>query len=206
MACLDARAAVVIDACDRLRMRVPDDLAVIGADNNSVTCELCHVPLSSVSRCGYEVGREAAKLLDSLMAGKKRPRHDILIPPDGVVERRSTDLMAVEDPYVATAVQYVREHAHESFGVKQLLSVVPISRRWLTKRFQDTVGMTPHEFIARTRVQKAALLLTDRHRHLPLHQIAQECGFTDTRRFRIVFERAMNVTPQEYRHGDWRYR
>ncbi len=200
MADFDVRAGMVIEACGRLGLRVPDDVAVIGVDNHEINCEFCQVPLSSVSRSGQEVGYRAAALLDQLMEGKRPPDGDILIPPDGVVQRRSTDVVAVEDPHVVAAVQFIREHVGEPFGVEALLPLVPVSRRWLEHRFKQCLGLTPHEYICRTRVQRAKQLLTD-PKELPLGQIAQACGFSETRHFRAIFERLTGATPAAYRRS-----
>ena len=200
MAAFDVRATMVVDACARLGLRVPDDVAVVGVDNNDVTCELCQTPLSSVSRNPYLVGWEAAALLDRLMAGEPRPEQDVLVAPDAVVQRRSTDVLAIEDAKVAAAAQFVRRHVNEPFGIERLLPLVGVSRRWLTHRFKQCLGTTPYEFICQTRVQRAKELLTGAET-LPLGRIAEACGFTDTRRFRLVFERLTGITPAEYRRS-----
>jgi LacI family transcriptional regulator len=201
LAASDAHGAILIEACDQIGLCVPHDVAVIGVDNHELTCELCHVPLSSVSRSARLVGFEAARLLDQWMAGGRRPRADVLIPPDGVVRRRSTDVQAVDDPHVAVTVRYIREHVDEVFGVERLLPLVPLSRRWLEHRFRDCLGVTPHEFISRVRVERAKQLLGG-SRKLSMHQVAQACGFADSRRFRIVFQRIAGTTPTDYRRNN----
>lgn len=198
LAASDARGAMLVDACERIGLRVPDDVAVIGVDNHEATCELCHVPLSSISRNDRKIGYEAASLLERLMAGWTSPGKEILVAPDGVVRRRSTEVLAVEDPHVAVVVRFVREHVHEVFGVERLVPLVPLSRRWLEHRFRSCLAMTPHEFICRTRVERAKQLLAGPQK-VPLGQVSRACGFAETRRFRLVFHRITGTTPAEFR-------
>lgn len=198
MAADDHRAAMAVEAGLRVRLNVPGDVAVVGVYNNEVTCEFCQVPLSSVSVPGRKVGYEAAALLDRLMAGKRPPKHDVLIAPDGVVQRRSTDVVTAEDPHVATVVHFIREHIGEEFGVEALERLVPVSRRWLERRFRHCFDCTPHEYICRTRVERAKQLLAGSDK-LSMRQIAQTCGFSEPRRLRLVFQRITGTTPAEYR-------
>jgi len=200
MASIDLRAAMIVDSCARLGLRVPVDVAVIGVDNNEVICELCRVPLSSVSRSDLEVGYEAASLLYQMIVRKSRPRNELLIPPDGIVQRRSTDIVAVGDPDLAAAVLYVREHVAEPFGLERLVRVVGRSRRWLTLHFRRCLSCTPYEYICRVRVEQAKRLLAAEER-LPFYEIARRCGFVETRNLRQVFERLTGMTPVRYRRS-----
>ncbi len=200
MAVHDYRARVVVDECDRLGLRVPDDVVLIGADNNQIVCEFCQPPLTSISRNDYQIGYQAAALLDRLMAGEQPPEQDILIPPGEVVARRSTDLVAFDDPHVTTAVRYVRRHVAEPFGVEALLKLVPVSRRQLEKRFKQFLGRTPHEYICHVRVGRAKQLLAGPEK-MKIKDVAVACGFPDTQRFRIVFRRLVGTTPIDYRRS-----
>ena len=198
LASYDARAAMIVEACAALGLRVPDDVAVIGVDNHEVVCELCSVSLSSIDRNGREIGRRAAALLDRLMRGGPPPASEVLLPARGVVKRQSTEIVAVHDPHVAQVVEYIRGHISEPFGMERLLPLVPMSRRWLEHQFRECLGMTPHQFLCRTRVEHAKDLLTQRQRR-PLQEISAACGFTEPRRFRLVFRRLIGLTPAEYR-------
>ena len=198
MASIDLRAAMIIDSCARLGLRVPGDVAVVGVDNNEVICELCQVPLSSVSRSDHEVGYRAASLLHRLILRQQPEQREILVPPDRVVQRRSTDMIAIDDPRIATAVQYIREHTHEAFGIERLVQVTGKSRRWLTQQFRDVLSCTPYEYICMVRVEQAKKLLAGSEK-LPLFDIADRCGFSETRNLRHVFERITGTTPTRYR-------
>ena len=174
-------------------------VAVVGVNNETVICDVCTVPISSVSRNDWKVGYQAAALLDRLMRGRRTSaKKEILIPPDRVVLRRSSDVMAIDDPMVETVVKYVWEHLAEDFSIDQLVHLVPLSRRWLQHRFDKCLGMTLHEFICRTRVERAKQLLVDGQK-MRLGQIARACGFSETRRLRKVFERLEGTTLAQFR-------
>jgi LacI family transcriptional regulator len=198
MASIDLRATMLIDSCDRLKLRVPADVAVIGVDNNEVICELCRVPLSSVSRSDLEVGYQAAALLGRLMMHKPRPTSEILIAPDRIVQRRSTEIVAVGNPVIGAAARYVREHVAEPFGIERLVRAVNRSRRWLTQHFRSCLSCTPYQYICIVRVEQAKKLLAAGEK-LPLFEIARRCGFSETRNLRHVFQRLTGTTPAAYR-------
>jgi LacI family transcriptional regulator len=196
----DYRATMVIDACLQIGLRVPDDVAVIGIGNDVTTCEFAEVPLSSVSRSSQEVGRQAAALIDRLMAGHPPPKEDILVAPEGVVRRRSTDVLAVDDPEVAAAMRFVREHIQEPSLSEALLGAVSISRRTLGLRFKKYLGRTPQEYIWQARVEQSKKLLVGGEKRKLLH-VAKACGFSGERHFRTVFRRITGMTPNQYRRS-----
>jgi LacI family transcriptional regulator len=198
MASNDLRAGIVLDACRRLHLHVPDDVAVIGVDNDPVFAEFDDPPLTSISRNDYEVGRQAAALLERLIRKEKPANRLIFIPPEKVVPRRSTDTMAVEDEVVAGVVRYINEHLHESFGVQELLSEHSLSRRSLEYHFQSALRCSPYEYISQARVARAKLLLQSQP-GMKLAAISSACGFSTSRRFRLVFRRLVGMTPARYR-------
>ena len=198
MASTDLRAGMVLDACQRLGLRVPEDIAVIGVDNDPVACEFCHPPLSSVSRNDREVGYQAARFLDGLIHGKVSKAESLLIPPDSVVQRKSSEVMAVEDPEVAAVVEAIRSRLHQPFGVEGILGNVSISRRRLEQRFRESLGRTPAVFLNEQRVERAKKLLAGKDR-IALTTIAAACGFTELRRFRQVFQRVTGQSPADFR-------
>jgi LacI family transcriptional regulator len=194
----DYAGTVVIETCIRLGLRVPEDVAVIGVGDDIVTCDFSVVPLTSVARNSRAVGYEAAALLDRLMAGEPAPEGDILVPPEGIVRRRSTDVISVEDPQVAAAVKYIHEHLTEPLTLRALERQLEISRRSLELRFGKSLGCTPSDYIVRHRVERAKKLLSGCDK-LKLHNIAKSCGFTSQRHFREVFQRVVGATPAAYR-------
>lgn len=198
LACTDQRAAMLLDACARRRLRVPEDVAVMGVDDDPVIGAFTRPTLTSVARNDLLVGRSAAELLDRLMAGAPAPAAPLLVPPDGVVERRSTAITAIDHPQLATAVADVEAHLDEPFGVERILAHVPLARRRVEALFQTHLGCTPYQFIARARVQRAQQLLA-RPGRSNLTTIARACGFNDLRHFRLLFTRVAGVSPRAWR-------
>jgi LacI family transcriptional regulator len=187
MACYDIRGQQVLDACRGAGLAVPDEVAVIGVDNDALLCELASPPLSSVIPNAHRAGYEAAALLDELMAGKRVPTAAHLIAPLGIAERQSTEVLAVDDRDVARAVQFIREHACEGINVSDVLRAVPLSRRVLEQRFQRLLGCTPREEILHVRLARVKQLLGETD--LPLYRVAERTGFEHVEYLSVVFKR-----------------
>lgn len=200
MASRDLRAQMLSEACTMIGLRVPEDVAIIGVDNDPIACEFCIPQLTSVSRNDREVGWQAANLLSQLLEGKRSLKHPILIPPDRVVARRSTDTLVIEDLEVAGIVQQIRDHLDEVFGVERILRLSPLSRRQLEQRFRKSVGSSPYAFLNELRVERAKVLLAQSPKRA-LSTVAAECGFSELRRFRMVFRRITKLSPAEYRRN-----
>jgi len=204
----DHLARVVVNECQRLGLDVPHEVAVIGSDNDTIVCEYYEPTLSSISRNARRVGYEAAALLDALMEGKAPPAHDILIPPDGVVSRESTDIVNVSDAKVAAAVRFMSDHLSEAGDVNQTADHVAISRRQLELRFRRHMKCTPHEYLTRLRVESAKRLL-ERREPVKLNMIAKACGFAGIQHLRQAFRRLTGMPPLEYhrqhqlRRSEW---
>lgn len=197
MACYDLRGVQILDACRRLGVPVPDEVAVVAVDNDELLCELAHPPLSSVIPNTRRTGYEAAALLDKLMRGGKARGETHLIPPLGVATRQSTDVLAIEDAHVSRAVRYIREHACDGINVRDVLRAVPQSRRLLEGRFRKLLGRTPHEEILRVQLQRVKQLLTETD--LPLETIAERTGFAHPEYLSVVFRREVGLPPSRYR-------
>lgn len=197
MACSDQRARMLADACVAAGIRVPDDVAVIGMDDDEDTCTFEDPQISSVAPDSWQIGVEAAKMLERLMDGETK-RTELHIPPRGITARNSTDVFAVHDRAVADAVKYIRERLDEPFGVEALVKHIDVSRRQLERRFVAALNCSPYEFICRQRVQQAKRLLVDPAKP-KLIQVSRRCGFRDSRRFGLVFRRVTGTTPAAYR-------
>lgn len=197
MACYDIRGQELLDICRDADIAVPEEIAVIGVDNDRLLCDLCDPPLSSVIPDTHRTGFIAASLLDKQMAGEPVEAKPVLIPPVGVQTRQSTDVMAIDDPHIATAVRFIRQHACSGIQVRDLLRVVPLSRRVLDSRFKERIGRTPHEEIMRIRMERAKMLLLETK--LPLSAVAKRTGFNYIEYFSEAFKRHMGTTPGKYR-------
>ncbi|QDT05428.1 Xylose operon regulatory protein [Rubripirellula lacrimiformis] len=200
LACYDIKAQEILDVCREQGIRVPEDVALVGVDNDEVLCEICTPPLSSVVPAANRTGYMAAKCLDSLMNGEKRTKLCNLIEPLGVVSRQSTDVLAIDDPDVAIAMRFIRDHYSEGVNVRDVLKVVSISRRSLESRFQNTVGRTLHQEITRRRIARVCQLLNESD--LTIAQIAERSGYQNEEYLSVAFRRAMGMPPGRYRRGE----
>ncbi|HLP02922.1 MAG TPA: DNA-binding transcriptional regulator [Opitutaceae bacterium] len=194
MACNDMRALQVLAAANTLMLSIPDELAVLGANNDVVRCELAQPSLSSVATNPTQAGRKAAELLAQLMAGSRDGAPaDIRIEPAGVVSRRSTDVLAVTDKVVAAAIAYIRAHACEGINVDQVLQHVAMSRAQIEKKFRQHLGRSPQAEIRRVQIQRIKQLLIETD--LPLKRIAEMTGFDYMEYMSAVFKRTTGLTP-----------
>jgi LacI family transcriptional regulator len=186
----------LVQAVREIGLHVPDDVAVLGVDNEELLCEIAHPPLSSIRIGAEQIGHASVALLEKMLRGKSVGAEISRIPPMEVVTRQSTDVLAVDDPEVAAALRHIRQHALEGLSVKQMLDVVPINRRTLERRFISVLGHTPLEEIRRVRLERAKTLLqTD----LPIYDIAVRSGFATPEYLATSFLQAMKMTPTAYR-------
>lgn len=193
----DAIALAAIEAAHECGIRVPDDMAVLGADNSQVLCMLANPRLSSVVLPLEEIGRQACGMLAEAMEGQSLHGRTVLLPPVRVAQRGSTDVVAVADEKVAMAMRYIRHHAHQPLSVGDLLSHVGISRRVLEQRFRRHLDCTPMQAIHRAQIHLAARLLVETD--LPMSQIAQRAGFTHAMHLSTLFRAKTGTTPSAYR-------
>ena len=199
MAGNDARARHVLEACRRLELRVPEDVAVIGVDNDELICNLAHPPLTSIVQGTEEIGYQAAVLLDKLISGRKRKRTHLLVDPVGVITRESTDLVATEDSVASIALAFIRQYACEGIQVVDVARAAEVSRSTLDARFRRVVGRTVHEEIQRNQLNAAQQLLTTTN--LSVEEVAQRAGFSSAQYMNAVFQRMIGQTPGRYRVG-----
>lgn len=197
MACNDLRGQHVLDACRRIDLAVPEEVAVIGVDDEEEICELCDPPLSSIIPNAELVGYKAAELLDRLMSGKVPDILQRVIPPLGIATRQSTDVLALDDPDVASAVRYIREHACRGAVVEDILEHVPVSRSILERRFRKALDCSPQALIRRTQLKRIKQLLVDTD--LPLAKISELAGFKHHEHMCTVFKRETGDSPGAYR-------
>jgi len=197
MACNDDRGREVLEACRAARIRVPEELAVIGVDNDELRCELADPPLSSVVLNAEGVGYRAAALLDRMMRRRGRKPRRLVAEPLYVVNRRSTDIVAIDDPEVAAALGFIHDHAAEPIQVDDVVRHLDISRRNLEIRFQDSVGRTLHAELQRVRLERARRFLVETD--APIPTIAKSVGYSTPSYFIQVFRAEHDMTPAKYR-------
>jgi LacI family transcriptional regulator len=197
IACNDIRGQQVLNTCREMDLAVPEDVAVIGVDNDEVLCEMSDPPMSSVELDTHKAGYEAAALLHRLVRGGAVPMEPVLIAPKAVICRQSTDTLAIADRHVAAAVRFIRLHASDGLKIKDVLDHVPLSRRLLERRFRKLLGHSPHAEIARVRIEriKQLLLGTD----WPLESIARATGFAGADYMSVAFKKETHLSPGAFR-------
>jgi len=193
----DPWALEIEDICRQIGRTVPDDIAVLGVDNDPVICETAPVPISSVRNAATQTGFEAIKLLDRLMRGKPAPKKPILLPPHGIATRASTDVLATDDTDLARAVRYIRRHAAEAIGVADIARQTAIGRRTLERRFRETLGRSIYDEVLHARIELAKGLLVETD--LKLLTLARQCGFRSASHLCNTFRKATGSSPAAYR-------
>lgn len=197
----DLYAARLLDACRTIGIAVPEEIAVLGVDNDPVICSVTFPSLSSIELGSRRIGYEAAALLDHMMSGQQPTPGEVRMPPERVVCRQSTDVLAIEDPDVARAIRYIREHAANGLRIEQLAEATGICRRTLQQRFQRCLQRTPKHEILRVQMERAKLLLCETD--MPVETVCQRSGFVSFKYFARAFHRVTGMTPRGYRkaHG-----
>lgn len=199
MVCSDQRGLELLEACLSEGLSVPEEIAVVGVDNDTALCEISAPPLSSVRGGHFQVGYEAARLLDALLGGTAPPGEPILVRPNGLVERESSNQRAIADPQVAKGVRFIREHLGEGITNDSISRAAGLSRTLFQKRFREATGQSVREFILARRVERALLLI--RSSDLPLAEVAEICGFRHQEYLGQVVKSATGETPGAIRRA-----
>jgi LacI family transcriptional regulator len=198
MACNDLRALQAVTAAQNAELLVPEEVAVLGVNNDTIRCELADPALSSVAANAFQSGYRAAELLAQLIAGKTPEKLDQRIEPVGVVTRQSTDILAMSDKNVAAALSYIRAHACHGITVEHVLKQAFASRSQLEKKFRRYLGRSPQAEIRRVQVSKIRQLLFETD--FPLKKIAELAGFEHVEYMCVVFKRLTGDSPGSYRN------
>ncbi len=199
MVCNDDCGQLALTACRESGLQVPQDVSIVGIDNDEFVCGLSHPPLSSIALNLEVAGYEAARCLDALMAGKSLNEPVIWIKPTYVVIRPSSDLMAVKDATIIEAVKYVYDNIDKPIQVNDLQRELAIARRVLYSKFKQNLGCSVHQFIKKVRVDKIKVLL--RETDLTINQIAQKMGFPGADHFAKYFRSIQGENPAQYRQN-----
>jgi LacI family transcriptional regulator len=197
MACNDNRGRQILEAGHDANLEIPDELAVLGVDNDEMLCNLSNPPLSSVAMNLENAGYQAAEYLDALMENPKLPPRQIPVEARWVVSRRSTDVFAIEDPHVATALRFIRSQAYSSIDNDDVVGQTGISRRGLEIRFLKTLGRSIRQEIQRVRLERTKHLLAETN--LSAEKIAQLAGFNSLAYLSSVFRREEGITLTQFR-------
>jgi len=197
LAANDRRALQVLEACHTYDLGVPEEVAVVGVDNDELLCELSTPQLSSIEQDAKRIGYEAIALLDRMMRGQKIHQRHFLIAPIGVVARRSTDILAVEDRLVAKTMTFITTGTSTGVRVQDVVKCSEISRSGLEARFKSAMGCTIHSAIRKVQLQRARRMIADTN--LAMKEIASGAGFKSVQQMTTLFGKAFGQTPAKYR-------
>ena len=197
MTCNDSRALQILEACRKAGLRVPEDVAVVGVDNEEAICPFTDPPLTSVDQGAQQTGYEAAQLLDQWMGGEPVAPGKRLVSPVGIVARGSTEILAVDDDDVATALQFIREHACEGVGLDDVSRAIDCTKATLRRRFKAVLGRTVHDEIQRIRIEQAKRLLVSTDQ--TFREVARLSGFCSVQHMSTRIREVTGHTPREYR-------
>lgn len=197
IACNDIRGAQVLGVCREVGISVPDDLSVVGVDDDRLVCELTTPPMSSVATDAYRIGYMAAEMLAGMMLGVAPSGDKFFVDARSVVARHSSDLLAISDEDVASAIRFIRDHANEGVSVDDVAAAVSLSRSTLDRRFAQHAGTTVKAEITRVRIERLKQLLVDTD--YPLSAIANMVGFSHVEYMSTMFKQHTGDTPGQFR-------
>ena len=200
MAANDTRGRQLLEACRTYGLVVPDEVAVVGVDNDELLCRLSSPPLSSVEQGAQKLGYAAAELLDDMMQGRSLKKRHYLVDPASVVTRQSTDVLAIDDPKVAQAMAFIRDHAADGIKVPDVVSSVAISRSGLEARFTSALDCSIHAAIKHRKLECARRLVSE-DVDMPLKQIASETGFASVQHMTTLFVQEFGQAPGKQRRS-----
>ncbi len=200
-ACNDICAQQVLNACREHQIRVPEEVAVMGVDNDDVLCNLSDPPLTSIEPDARQLGYHAAAALHQMMRGRPVAGHRTDLPPVRVVERASTDIVAVADATLVEALRFIRDHFDSGIAVKDVLAHVKCSRTSLERRFRESLKCNVRDEIQRRRMNRACDLL--RETGLGLEEIVARAGYSTPSHFCRIFQKQFKESPTQYRSRVW---
>jgi LacI family transcriptional regulator len=196
-ACHDICAAYASEVCRQANLRVPDDVAVVGVDDDDLLCELARPPLSSIRLPSERIGFDASALLDRLCRGEKPPAGPVLLAPLGVTVRRSSDVQATADPDVRAALAFIRSRPHAPIAAADVAREATVCRRVLERRFRRETGRSLGDEIRRVRLERAKQLLVETH--LSVEEVAGLSGCHNVKQLWMLFRQQVGQTPRAYR-------
>ena len=197
LACNDDRGQHILEVCKRLSFKVPEDVAVLGVDNDPMICEIGDPPLTSIALNVEPAGYEAARLLDRMINHREIEGPEIHVTPTHVIQRQSTDLLAVNDPEVAAAIRFIRKNAKNKMLVNDVVKATRISRRALENRFRETIHRSIYDEIRQVRVELISKLLIETD--FPISHISSLFNFTDVEHISRYFKKEKGMGLREFR-------
>lgn len=197
MACDDTQGNKIMELCRVMGIKIPEEIAVLGVDNDEIICGLSDPPLSSVELNIVKGGYEAARLIERLLLDKDTISKDVVIQPITIINRLSTDIYATDDPLILKALKYIHQNLTNQINVEDIVRQVPLSRRLLEIRFKQVTGQSIHQYISNLRIERFSQLLLSSTE--PISELAAQVGLTDAKNLARQFKEWKGCTPIEYR-------
>jgi LacI family transcriptional regulator len=197
MACNDDRGQHILEVCKLIGLKVPEDVSVIGVDNDPMICEIGDPPLTSIALNVESAGYQSAQLLDELLSGTKMKGQQITVSPTHIVQRQSSDIFAVDDLEIANAIKFIRTNAKNKILVDDVVKITCLSRRTLEQRFRELFHRSVYDEIRGVRVELISKLLIDTD--LPISQITSLFAFTDAEHISRYFKKVKRISLNEFR-------
>lgn len=201
--CDDAHALVITETCKMAGIRIPEDVSLLGVDNDDLLCNISDPPISSIDLDVENGGYMTCRHLHEYLDGKRTAPFNVVINPTGIVQRKSSLLYNISDPYVEKIMKYIDEMYDTDLQVDELFGMVPLSRRSIEMRFKSETGTTVYQYIISSRVEHFAYLLATTDR--PVTDIAYEVGFKDSSNIARIFKKFKGCSPIEYRRKNCVY-
>jgi LacI family transcriptional regulator len=198
MACDDNQGQHITEACRYLGIRIPEEVAVLGVDNDEMICDLSDPPLSSIALDVEKGGYDTARLLDHMIRNGITESHDIIVKPTQVITRHSTDIYATNDDHIATSLKFIHQNIDKNLHVDEVVKQVPLSRRALEKRFLEITGYPVYKYIFNLRIEKFTQKLLDTD--MSVFEIALDMGLTDSKNIARQFRQVKGCSPSVYRN------
>lgn len=197
MAANDRFGVELTEVCQLASVLVLDQAAIVDVSNDSLYAGFSRPPLSSVVLPSEKIGYEAAALLDRLLAGQRPPRAPLLFPPSGVAARRSSDILAIDDPDVIAAVRFIREHAHAATRIADVAEHISVGRRTLERRFLRSLGRSLGDEIRCSHLDRACRLLAETN--TSIKALAEQAGYANAGHLGAAFRKKLGLSPTAYR-------
>lgn len=197
MACDDTQGNKIMELCRVLGIKIPEEVAVLGVDNDEIICGLSDPPLSSVNLNIVKGGYEAAQLIERLLRDKDAISEDVVIQPVTIENRLSTDVYATDNPLILMALRYIHQNLINKISVEDIVRQVPLSRRLLEIRFRQVTGQSVYQYISNLRMERFSQLLLASTE--PIAELAAQVGLADVKNLARQFKEWKGCTPIEYR-------
>jgi LacI family transcriptional regulator len=198
MVCDDNQGQHIAEICKQCGIKIPEEIALLGVDNDEVICTLSDPPLSSISQSVEKGGYEAAKLMDIMIQHPDMQYKDVVVYPTHIITRQSTDIFATNDKYISAVLKYIHQNTNKRLNINNIIRMVPFSRRLFENRFKQEIGMPIYSYIMNLRIEKFAHKLVETN--APIIEITNEMGFSDYKNIARLFKKVKGCTPSEYRN------